>query len=180
MTKWYDMPGALDDFESNPAYFEKMEVDAYTEPVRKPSSIGKQADARNTCSWIRKHKYKKKMVRRFLSINPDMEISKLNGMRCDPGIYLNTPYYEDGYYYDPRITYSFNPYTRIFLSRRGDLRKYHGAVSYIQGSFALGSKEKDAVKLTNRRIRHHALDEEAINRYSSCKKLYAPMTDNLW
>lgn len=31
MVEWYDMPGALDDFESHPAYLEKLAIDAVVE-----------------------------------------------------------------------------------------------------------------------------------------------------
>lgn len=31
MVEWYDMPGVLDDFESHPAYLEKLAVDTDVE-----------------------------------------------------------------------------------------------------------------------------------------------------
>lgn len=35
MVEWYDMPGALADFERHPAYLEKLAVDADAETVKK-------------------------------------------------------------------------------------------------------------------------------------------------
>ena len=180
MVAWYDMPGALDDFESHPAYLEKLVVDADDEVTRENVLTHTNAKSRNVCSWIKKRKHKKKMVRRFLSINPDMDYAQLHGMRCEPAIYLCIPSYNEGDYYDPKITYSFNPYTRVFLSLRGDLRKYHGAAFPIRSSYALGPKDKDAAKITNRRIRHRALDDETVGSYSYCKKLYGPLIDEIW
>ena len=119
------------------------------------------------------------MVRRFLSINPDMDYSKRHGTRCSPTIYLCFPSYNDGDFYDPKMTYSFNPYTRVFLSLRGDLRKYHGAAFPIRGSYALGPKDKNAAKITNRWIRRQALDEDMCRSYSYYEKLYGSLIDEI-
>ena len=180
MINWYEMPGALDNFEYNPAYHEKLVIDADVAPLKKVPSYSNQTIHLTDCSWVKKRKYKKKMVRQFLSINPDMDFSKHPGMRCSRGIYLCFPAYDDGDFYDPRMTYSFNSYTRVFLSLRGDLRKYHGAAFPFRDSYALGPKDKDVAKITNRRIRHHALDEDMSSNYSYCKKLYGPLIDEIW
>lgn len=178
--KWYDMPGVLDALESHPAYLEKLAVDADAELTADMIPTVVRTKTRSVCSWVRKRKHKKKMVRRFLTINPDMDYSKLHGMRCSPAIYLCFPTYNEGDFYDPKMTYSFNPYTRVFLSLRGDLRKYHGAAFPIRGSYALGAKDKNAAKITNRRIRHLALDDNMSNNYSYCKKLYGSLIDEIW
>lgn len=180
MVEWYDMPGALDDFESHPAYPQKLTIDAAVEVTTDEIPAGEKTKARSVCSWVKKREYKKKLVHRFLSINPDMDYSKWHGTRCSPAIYLCFPTCDDGDFYDPKMTYSFNPYTRVFLSLRGDLRKYHGAVFPIRGSYALGPKDKDAAKITNRRIRRHALDEDMSRSYSYYKKLYSPLIDEIW
>lgn len=109
-----------------------------------------------------------------------MDYSKLYGMRCSPAIYLCFPSYNDGDYYDPKMTYSFNPYTRVFSLCGGDLRKYHDAAFPIRSSYALGPKDRDAAKITNRRIRRHALEEEIPRSYFYCKKLYGPLIDEIW
>lgn len=178
MLYWYDMPGALDDLESNVAYLEKMAVDVEVE--QESSGTLNKACFKRVNSWVRKRNYKKKMIRRFLSINPDMDYSKFCGTSCSPAIYLCIPSFNDGDYYDPKMTYNFNPYEKIFLSPRGDLRKYHGAVYPVRGSYALGHKDKDNAKITNRRIRHQEIDEEMINNHSYNKKVYGPLVDRIW
>lgn len=112
MTNWYEIPGALEDFENNPAYHEKLAIDADIELVKNVKPANKQTFCRTDCSWVKKRIYKKKLVRRFLTINPDMDYSKLHGMRCSPAIYLCFPDYNNGDFYDPKMTYSFNPYTQ--------------------------------------------------------------------
>lgn len=180
MVEWYNMPGALDDFERHPAYLEKLAVDADARTVKEGKSVNVKATDRRVCALVKKREYKKKLVRRFLTINPDMDYSKLHGMRCSPAIYLCFPSYNDGDFYDPKMTYSFNPYTKVYLSLRGDIRKYHGAAFPIRSSYALGPKDRDAAKITNRRIRRHAFDEETPRSYSYCKKLYGPLIDEIW
>lgn len=174
------MLGALDDFESHPAYLEKLAVDADIEVTTDAIPSSEKKTDRSDCSWVKKRKHKKKMVRHFLTINPDMDYSKLYRMRCSPAIYLYSPSYNDGNYYDSKMTYCFNPYTRIFLSLRGDLRKYHGSAFSIRSGYALESKDKDAAKITSRRIRQHALDEETARSYSYFKKLYGPLIVEMW
>ena len=176
--KWYDMPGALTGLECEPAYLEKLAIDADAEPGRQ-TAPGRKAP-RRACSWVRKRRFKKKMVRRFLSINPDLDYSGLCGTDCRPGIWLRIPSYEDDGFYDPRMIYLFNTYTKVFLSPRGDLRKYHGDVFPDGSSYALGRKDKDAAKITNRRIRRHANDAEPVGSYSFCRKLYGPLIDEVW
>jgi len=119
------MPGALDNFERNPAFHEKLAIDADIEPVRNVMPANKQAFRQIDCSWVKKR-------------------------------------------------------TRVFLSLRGDLRKFHGAAFPIRSSYALGPKDKDAAKITNRRIRRHALDEDMCRSYSYYKKLYGPLIDEIW
>ena len=116
MVKWYDMPGALDDFESRPAYLEKLVVDANVEVTTDVIPARKKTTNSRNCSWVRKRKHKKKKVRRFLTINPNKDYSKFYGTWCSPTIYLCFPFYNKGDYYDPEMTYSFNPYIRVFLS----------------------------------------------------------------
>lgn len=177
MLNWYDLPGALDDFENNPAYLEKLETDSEEEIETEEKFCERKA---TTCTWFKKRNYKKKMVRRFLSINPDMDYSKSYGMRCSPAIYLCFPSFEEDGFYDPKMTYTFNPYTHIFLSPRGDLWKYHGEAFPIRSSYALGRKDKVTARITNRRIRHLAVDEDISNSYTYLKKSCSPMINRIW
>lgn len=177
MVNWYDMPGAMIDLESHPAFLEKVAIDDVEQEF--PRAMRKTRSKRMN-AWVSKRNHKKKLIRRFLSVNPDMDYSKLCGTSCSPAIYLCIPSYNDGDFYDPKMTYNFNPYEKIFLSPRGDLRKYHGAVYPIRGSYALGHKDKDASKITNRRVRKLAHDDEMVYRHSYCKKAYGPLVDRIW
>lgn len=84
MINWYEMPGALEGFESNPAYQEKLAIDAHIEPDKSVMPANEQAFCRSDCLCLKKHKHKKKRVRRFLTVNSDMVYSKFQGMRCSP------------------------------------------------------------------------------------------------
>lgn len=177
---WCDIPGALDGFENNPAFLEKLAIDDDTEMLKKETLSKKNMAVCDTCSWIRKRRYQKKMIRQFLSINPDMDYSKFFGTRCRPAIYCCFPTYQEDGFFDPRMYYDFNHYTKVFLSPRGDLRKYHGDIFPIRSSYALGPKDRDAAIITNRRIRHQIIDEESINCYSYLKKHYGALIDEIW
>lgn len=177
---WYDMPGALDGFENNPAYHEKMEVETDHQTEKVTSPFNYKAVPVGTNSWIKKREFKKKMVRRFLTINPGMDYSKLYGDRCVPAIYICTPNYNNGDYYDPRVTYSFNPYTHVFLSRRGDIRKYHGVVSVDRNIYVLSRRDKTVTKAVNRKIRHMSIDEDASVYNAVYKKIYGNFINGIW
>lgn len=116
------------------------------------------------------------MIRRFLTINPGMDLENASGQHCSSGVYISIHwYYEDSGLYDPRMEHGFNYYTKVFLSPRGVLRKYYGTVVWhCRDSFELTRKDVNVAKLTNRRIRYHANDEEVSKRYSYYKKLYGP------
>ena len=180
MLNWYDMPGALD-IENNDAYIEKMAIDDCEENT---DVALKSRNIRKTCSWIENRNHKKKMIRRFLSMNPAMDFSNNKGTDCINAIVLNTPKYTEDGFYDPRISYNFNTYCNIFLSRRGDLRVYHGASAINRsGIYTLGKKDKESYqKVTNRRIRHLKvdIDADAPNNYAYFKKAFNPMIDYLW
>lgn len=179
MQNWFDMAGALEGFDSNPEYLEKMTID-YAAADGKNVVQKRRSESIHACAWVRNRNHKKKLIRRFLSINPDMDYSKLSGTRCEPAIYLCFPEFNDGKFFDPKMEYNFNPYSRVFLSPRGDIRKYHGEVSPCRGSFALGRKEKEVSRITNRRIRHLNASDELPTSHSYCKKLYGPLKDDLW
>lgn len=166
MMNWYDLPGALDGFESNPAYLEKLAVDSEEEIEGMDRPSGKRV-TQTSCSWVKKRRYKKKMVRRFLSINPDLDYSSSHGMRCCKGYYIH-----DEHESFPRHYYTFNRYTKVYLSRRGDLRKFNGQVVFENKRLSLWKKDKTVGKLTNRRIHYNENYGEACRTHSYCKKLY--------
>lgn len=176
---WYEMEGALDGFENDPDYLEK--VTEYDEKTIGNFNNKKPVKTRN-CAWIRNRSYKKKIVRRFLSMNPAMDYSTMKGIcHIHNGIYLNYACYnhDDSSFYDPHVNYCLNPYSRIYLTHRGNLRMMHGDLFRIRTSFALGYTKKVAIKCMNRRLRKTEFTE-GIPSYSFCKKYYCPMIDEIW
>ena len=122
------------------------------------------------------------MVRRFLSMNPAMDYSAMKGLyHFNKGIYLNSACYDldNASFYDPHVNYCLNPYTRVYLTYRGDLRIMHGDIFRIGTSFALGYTKKKAIKCMNRKLRK-AEFFDGIPSYSFCKKYYCPMIDEIW
>lgn len=171
MTNWYEIPGALD-VENNEAYLEKMAIDECEDDNNAVHSKGR--NIRTTCSYVEKRLHKKMLIRRFLSMNPAMDFSKIKGTDCINAIVHTTPEHTETDFYDPRKNYNFNTYYNIFLSRRGDLRIYHGTSKrYRSGIYIIETRDRESQKVINRRIRHLAIDDDdsvSTNRYSYFKK----------
>ena len=171
---WYDMPGALDGFENNPAFLEKMKIDEVDEnPDHKTVSAKKPSGKQRECSWVRKRSYKKRLVRRFLSVNPDKVYTKEDGNtymhNC---LYFCRPLWHEGDFHDPNVDYIFNPYSHVYLSPRGDIRKWNGTIyGGSTRAFFLGTKDSWASRITNRRIRHQPI-EDVNHSYSFYKKMF--------
>ena len=128
-------------------------------------------------AWVRKRLYKKKMVRRFLDLNPSMNYSQLCGTDCRRGIYQFDHNLDDDVY-DSYPLYCLNRNNHIFLSVRGDLRIYHGALfSHGIFNYTMGGRN-DIRKITNRRLRKLPFDAEGASNYAFCKKLCAPIPYN--
>ncbi len=173
MEKWYELDGALNNLNQNAFFLEKYALDEELPSSLTAKKVTKKA---RDCSWARKRKHKKKLYRKFLSGNPDLNIPSLNGMRACGAIYLNSSTFYEGYgFYDSRQNYDFNCTNNIYLSQRGDLRIFHGlSFPVASGSFALSKKDKNVVKITNRRIRQNCKNEDDLSSFSRLKKLYQP------
>lgn len=134
-------------------------------------------------AWCRNRAHKKAMVRRFLSRNPSMNLSDKGGTQASPGIYVVTYYDEEpGSHHKPNLSYNLNPCEYLFLSFRGDIRKYHGRIVYSRrGSYCLMNKEYEIPTLTNRRIRRLPIKEDDRTLCPSYyKKLLSPQKDPGW
>lgn len=168
---------AMEKYESNSDYLEKMALDkkAYL-PSAKNHKKAKQRDN----SWVRDRAYKKKLVRKFLSINPSMNYSLSPGMRCEYAIYMSYPHTFDGKYVNHRFQYVLNPYTKIFASEHGDLRKCNKGIAYERGNLSIYNIKLNQSKITNRRIRKIPIDDETSYKFSYCKKKFGPYVDNGW
>lgn len=175
MLNWYEIPGALDGIEKHPAFIEKKVLDETSLQESSAALAFKRTPKEN--SWVKKRNFKKKMFRQFLSINPDLNFSLINGIRLSPSIFLCFSDFDaDGRFKDYKMEYNFNPYTRVYLTPSGYLRKYHGTVEIGTGIYDLDNTNKFASKVTNRRLRQHATDEEYSCNYSYYKKVFGPKT----
>lgn len=70
MVEWYDMPGALDDFESHPAYLEKLAIDAVVEVTTDVIPAGEKKKARSVYrrtedSGIKRQRWRKRTLSRI-------------------------------------------------------------------------------------------------------------------
>lgn len=179
MANWYDIPEFWEGIDDNLEFQQKLELDG--SEIRRDSRKKKNKARQKDNSWAKKHNHKGKMRRRFLPMNPAMDMKQLPGMKCSQAIYTNfMPFYE-GKFHDARMEYCINPYERIFLSQRGDLRVYHGIIScHRSNCFSLANKDTYVARLTNRRLRRERIsDDEASAHSSYYRKRYSPLVD-LW
>ena len=159
MNDWYEY---LDNIEDDPAYIEKMQLDNDEESFE-PRVLAHRH--RKECSWIKNRKYRKRLVRRFLSGNPGLDISQVDGdtARCND-YYLGE---------NKHLVCGINPYTKVYKSCKGDLRVLHGKV-IMRGPFVFQLNPRGQIRYiarqTNRRIRHMPIKEDMPNRYSYYKK----------
>lgn len=178
MEETSDLKAMMNDYWDASAASKKSEQD--TDEQTHQRKDHRRKNARRACSWVRKRDHKKKMVRRFLSMNPAYDFSKSAGLRPEPAIWLSCSHFNGDTFFDPMLTYSINPYYHIYLSSRGNLRIYHGSISFDHGSFALGRKNRDAKKKTNKLLRKIRSDEDMIHCSSVCKKIGRTPRDYIW
>lgn len=69
MINWYKMHGALEDFERNPAYYEKLAIDADIELVKNVIHANKQTFCRTDCSGSKSANTKRS---RFAASSPSI------------------------------------------------------------------------------------------------------------
>ncbi|WP_034451164.1 hypothetical protein [Butyrivibrio sp. AE2032] len=153
---------SLDNLDNNPLYLEKKILDDEGVCEDEPKRVCNQnrESARN-----RNRKHKKKLIRRFLSQKPTMDLTELYGCRPESGWYVALDIHDD---------YSINPITHVYLSQRGDVRVLHGAIPmHCNRVFQLSSRKeiKALAKVTNRKIRHTKINEDTPLQYSYYKKL---------
>ena len=153
-----EMELALLEMASHPEFIDKKlfdELDA-NELV---DSIH-QNSHRRLNGWYRKRMYRKKLVRRFLSCNPDLVISDIPGTRMRNAVVICDFKDEP---FNPRHDYRINLYEKLYISPAGDIRLckkrlvHHGSYNL----FGIFSNDiPDAKKYTNRRIRSKAIRME--------------------
>ncbi len=173
-----DLMAMMDYYWDVPTVINKMEQDECKQKEDKNPVL--RTGSNRPCSWIRKRAHKKKMVRKFLSMNPAYDYSNSTGMSTEPAIWLNSFLVDNNTCYDPMLTYCINPYYHVYLSTRGNLRIYHGSIAFEHGRFAMGHKNRNAKKKTNKILRRINSDEDMIHSSSVCKKLGKIPKDFIW
>ena len=120
------------------------------------------------CAWIRKKKYKKRLERRFQKMHHHGHQMRLEGCIVDGTIFLENC--RD----DWRTHSSYNSYEGLYVSVRGDIRRFEGKIfSYCNTLRAISPIHRKVYTVqANRRIRHARNMEETCSSYSSLKKQY--------
>ena len=124
-------------------------------------------------SWVKKKRYRKKLMKKFLSVKPDMTPEECFPMeQTSNAIYLRPEASIDG------RCYCLNHVNHLYMTPRGHIEQFRRRVEWwYDGSlYGIESKDHNLGKITNRRIRHEKIDMEdgEVLRYSTYKKKYAP------
>lgn len=166
MDDWYEI--TMSDPKLLAEYMDMVnEVSENGKPVRKCKQIYKEKN-----SWVKKDIYRKKMKRKFYSMNPGMDkkgIIPLRNLNC---IWIDTDKATNG------GLYNINPVNHIYLTPRGHYEQFRGSYERCTAGivFGLGTKDRTVGALTNRRIRRIRINEDdSILKHSEYKKLLGPM-----
>lgn len=130
--------------------------------------------------WCRNRVHRKKLIRRFLTQNPALQIAEMPGTAANRGIYVR--FFKEQQF-NPRHHYNINLHEKLYISPRGDIRVckprivHHGGCK-LYGLFA--NDIPDAKKYTNRCMRNKIIqaDERAPSAPAYYKKEYSRMIDN--
>ena len=116
--------------------------------------------------WQRKKDYKDKLKRKFLSINPGMDTGSLEGCTGARADVLIT-------HSDDR-NISFNPYAKLYISKRGVIKKYQGKIRIKSRYYyeTCGHEKRYGMRLVQRRIRRELINEDTSLSMSFLKKKY--------
>lgn len=171
--EWYNLPGALN-IENNPLFIEKACFDSDFKVCEDAHrSVCRKKKVRDN-GRVMKSRYKKKLRRRFLSMDPSLDYSKLEGTNCHPGVDASIWVWKDSETMDSMI-YNLNPYSKTFMSKRGDIRVYRGKIEALHGNhYNMNCKYRCVKKLKNSRIRHMKVDEDGGLSYAYAKKECTP------
>lgn len=166
ISEWYAHPDVLF-FEKNPLFIEKLSIDSNV--PEKPQSTIRHKKASRNIGRVRRSKYKYKLLKRFLTIDPAMDYSKLKGTRCESAVNWHIKYWLDKDTKDHMIC-EFNPYNKTFISKRGDVRRYYGKIEEVRKNrFNTNCKCRKVKKLKHRKIRHFAVDADGGLSYAYVK-----------
>ncbi len=132
--------------------------------VKMEASYGIRKYGKN--KWQKKKDYKDKLKRRFLCINPGMGIQDLGGCTATRADVFLT-------HSDDREI-SFNPYAKLFVSKRGYIRKYQGKIKIKSRYYyeICGHEDRYVMRLVQRRIRRESINEETSLSMSFLRKKF--------
>lgn len=173
-----EMEMALLDMASHTEFIGKNLNDE--KDVNEPVSTVHQNSHRRLSGWYRKRMYRKKLIRRFLSCNPALNIAETPGTRARNAVVLCDFRDEP---FNPRHDYSINLYEKLYISLAGDIRVckkrivHHGDCRLF-GIFP--SEIPDAKHYTNRRIRSKTtkMDDSIPSSPAYYKKKYSRLIDD--
>jgi len=123
-------------------------------------------------SWISKRLYRKKVIRKFLLLNPSMKIKEIEPLNSvNNVIWLDKDAFTNG------KKYNINHVNHMFLNKRGHIEVFTGRLEWCPngGCFGMEPKNKKIGHITNRRIRYLRTDanSERMN-YIYYKKNFSP------
>lgn len=129
-------------------------------------------------AWVRNDRFRRQLRKKFFSEKPGMTQEECYPLdHTGERIYMNSEAATDG------GCYSLNHVNHLYMTKRGYVRQFRGYVKWYHGGtfFGIGSKNRDASKITNRRIRYERIDpdEGESHRYSTYKKKYAPAPEDV-
>ncbi len=153
-----EMELALKEMDAHPEFSKKNAIDM-EEKTNDRDYVIQQNSTRPT-GWQRKREYKKKLIRRFLSLNPALDITAMSGTHEGRGAYYC--YFEEPF--DPRTLYNLNLYEKLYLSPAGDVRVCKRRIIHHGGCKAYRLRQSDlpfAKQYTDRRLRSKVIPDDA-------------------
>lgn len=177
MTFEEEMEIALLEMDSHPEFIGKNLIE---ETNAKGPVVVHQNSHPRLSGWYRKRLYRKKLIRRFLSANPALNISEMPGasmkrasVSCD---FKGGPF-------NPRHDYSINLHEKLYIATGGEIRASKKRIVHHGGWKLFGISANtipDAKKYTNSRIRSKAIRmDDIIPSYPSYyRKKYSRLIDN--
>lgn len=132
-------------------------------------------EKRRPCAWIRNKYHRERMKQRFHKMHHHGSQMILEGIIYKRTIYL---------YHCPddwRTHSAFNFHEGLYVSRRGDVRRFKGKIFAYRNTLQAISiaQRKTYADQANRRIRHTKALEENYVSYSSLKKQYSYRKNSL-
>lgn len=155
----FDMQ-VLIDIENHPEYIEKMMLESDVRPDCVEEKKTTKRERLNGRQRTQKHKLN--VRRRFISLNPTLDINDVEGIRVYNSIFTSRP-----------TEYSINHVEKIFKSKNGVLKVYHGDILWDRGAVLLKRKDHHRQATVNKKIRQTPVSEESSENYYVFKRKFS-------